>query len=294
MKIFDFLKSFNNITVFALVGPSGTGKSFRAKLLADKHGLEAIIDDGLLIQNDKILAGQSAKREKTYMGAVRVALFDDKGHRDQVAKVLQKMHIKKILILGTSEKMVQKIAMRLQLPAPIKIIKIEDIATKEEIEKAQRNRLIEGKHVIPVPALEIKHNYPKIFYDRVRIALKGGKKKTAGETGKVYEKTVVRPEFSKKGRLEISEAAITQMVMHCVAEFDNQIRVKKLKIKTDARGYRLILTIDVPFGTQLTGKIHNLQKYIIDNVEKYTGILIEEVSIIIDKITNTDKIGKTE
>ena len=294
MKIFDFLQSFNNITVFALVGPSGTGKSFRAKLLADKHGLEAIIDDGLLIQNDKILAGQSAKREKTYMGAVRVALFDDKGHRDQVAKVLQKMHIKKILILGTSEKMVQKIAMRLQLPSPSKIIKIEDIATKEEIEKAQRNRLIEGKHVIPVPALEIKHNYPKIFYDRVRIALKGGKKKTAGETGKVYEKTVVRPEFSKKGRLEISEAAITQMVMHCVAEFDNQIRVKKLKIKTDARGYRLILTIDVPFGTQLTGKIHNLQKYIIDNVEKYTGILIEEVNIIIDKITNTDKIGKTE
>lgn len=294
MKIFDFLQSFNNITVFALVGPSGTGKSFRAKLLADKHGLEAIIDDGLLIQNDKILAGQSAKREKTYMGAVRVALFDDKGHRDQVAKVLQKMHIKKILILGTSEKMVQKIAMRLQLPAPSKIIKIEDIATKEEIEKAQRNRLIEGKHVIPVPALEIKHNYPKIFYDRVMIALKGGKKKTAGETGKVYEKTVVRPEFSKKGRLEISEAAITQMVMHCVAEFDNQIRVKKLKIKTDARGYRLILTIDVPFGTQLTGKIHNLQKYIIDNVEKYTGILIEEVNIIIDKITNTDKIGKTE
>ena len=294
MKIFDFLKSFNNITVFALVGPSGTGKSFRAKLLADKYSLEAIIDDGLLIQNDKILAGQSAKREKTYMGAVRVALFDDKGHRDQVAKVLQKMHIKKILILGTSEKMVQKIAMRLQLPAPSKIIKIEDIATKEEIEKAQRNRLIEGKHVIPVPALEIKHNYPKIFYDRVMIALKGGKKKTAGETGKVYEKTVVRPEFSKKGRLEISEAAITQMVMHCVAEFDNQIRVKKLKIKTDARGYRLILTIDVPFGTQLTGKIHNLQKYIIDNVEKYTGILIEEVNIIIDKITNTDKIGKTE
>lgn len=294
MKIFDFLQSFNNITVFALVGPSGTGKSFRAKLLADKYSLEAIIDDGLLIQNDKILAGQSAKREKTYMGAVRVALFDDKGHRDQVAKVLQKMHIKKILILGTSEKMVQKIAMRLQLPAPSKIIKIEDIATKEEIEKAQRNRLIEGKHVIPVPALEIKHNYPKIFYDRVMIALKGGKKKTAGETGKVYEKTVVRPEFSKKGRLEISEAAITQMVMHCVAEFDNQIRVKKLKIKTDARGYRLILTIDVPFGTQLTGKIHNLQKYIIDNVEKYTGILIEEVSIIIDKITNTDKIGKTE
>ena len=31
-----------------------------------------------------------------------------------------------------------------------------------------------------------------------------------------------------------------------------------------------------------------MQKYIIENIERYTGILIEEVSIIIDKITQTD------
>ncbi len=78
---------------------------------------------------------------------------------------------------------------------------------------------------------------------------------------------------------------MTQMAMHCVVEYDPQIRVKKLSIKTDAQGYRFVITIDIPFGTQLTGKIHNLQSYIIDNIERYTGILIEEVSIIIDKIT---------
>ena len=59
-------------------------------------------------------------------------------------------------------------------------------------------------------------------------------------------------------------------------------------IKTDNRGYRIIITIDVPFGTQLTGKVHKMQKYIIDKIESYTGILIEEVSIVIDKITGTD------
>lgn len=292
MKIFsNIFHAFSGTTVYALAGPSGTGKSFRAKLLAQKYNIEAIIDDGLVIQNDKILAGQSAKREKTYMGAVRVALFDDKGHRDQVAKVLQKMKIKRILILGTSEKMVQKISMRLQLPPPSKIIKIEDIATQEEIETAIRSRQIEGKHVIPVPAIEIKRAYPKIFYKAVRIFTKKGKPKVANtnNTSKVFEKSVVRPEFSKKGRIEISEAALTQMAMHCVSEYDPQIRVKKLTIKADSRGYRLIITIDIPFGTQLTGKIHNLQSYIIDNIERYTGILIEEVSIIIDKITQTDK-----
>ena len=130
----DILSVFQRVQVYALVGESGTGKSFRSKLLAEEYGIHAIIDDGLLIQDEKIVAGRSAKREKTYMGAVRAALFDDKEHRDSVARVLRKTHIKKILLLGTSEKMVSKIAMRLQLPQPQKIIHIEDIASQEDIE----------------------------------------------------------------------------------------------------------------------------------------------------------------
>jgi uncharacterized alkaline shock family protein YloU len=95
----------------------------------------------------------------------------------------------------------------------------------------------------------------------------------------------VRPEFSKTGRITISEAALSQMVIHCVSEYDEQIRIKKLSIKTDTRGYRLVIVIDVPFGTQLTGKIHKMQEYIVENIERFTGILIEDVHIIIDKIT---------
>lgn len=286
MNIFSKLSN-HGITVFALVGESGTGKSFRAKLLAQKYGINALIDDGLLIQDDKILAGRTAKHEKTYMGAVRIALFDDKQHRDEVARVLQKNKIKKILILGTSEKMIGKIAMRLQLPPPSKIIKIEDISTREEIEKAIRSRQIEGKHVIPVPAIEVKKSYSQIFYKSIREILSKGqsKIKILKKDGSLSEKSIVTPEFSKKGRIEISEAALSQMAMHCVSEFDSDIRVKKLTIKTDSHGYRLIITIDVPFGKQLTGEIHNLQQYIIENIERFTGILVEEVSIIIDKIT---------
>ena len=283
----SIMSLFKPVQVYALVGESGTGKSFRSKLLAEEYGIHAIIDDGLLIQDDKIVAGRSAKREKTYMGAVRVALFDDKDHRDSVARVLRKTHIKKILLLGTSEKMVSKIAMRLQLPQPQKIIHIEEIATKEEIEKAVKSRHVEGKHVIPVPSIEVKKNYPQIFSASMREFFskqKFFKGKKNGE-GKMIEKSIVQPEFSKKGRVEISEAALTQMVMHCVSECDPDVRIKKISIKTDTRGYRLVVTIDVPFGTQLTGKVHRLQQYIIDKIESFTGILIEEVSIIIDKIT---------
>lgn len=279
-------QKFSSTQVFALVGESGTGKSFRSKLLAEEYGIHAIIDDGLLICDEKIVAGHTAKKEKTYMGAVRVALFEDKDHRDEVAKELHTRHIKKLLIIGTSEKMVMKIAMRLQLPQPTKIINIKDIASEEEIAKAIKSRQVEGKHVIPVPSIEVKKSYPQIFSNSMRDFFHGKRLFKKGKNaGKSIEKSIVKPEFSKKGRLEISEAALTQMVMHCVNECDPEVTIKKIVIKTNAHGYRLIVTIDVPFGTQLTGKIHKLQQYIIDKIETYTGILIEEVSIIIDKIT---------
>lgn len=282
----SILQRFNPVSVFALVGESGTGKSFRSKILAEEYGIHAIIDDGLLIQDEKILAGHSAKREKTYMGAVRAALFDDKEQRDSVAKAIKKNKIKKILILGTSEKMVTKIAMRLQLPQPGKIIRIQDIASQEEIEKAIKSRTIEGKHVIPVPSIEIKRTYPQILSGSLHDFFKKGLfSKSKKNSGKMIEKSVVQPEFSKKGRVEISEAALTQLVMHCIAEFDPDVRIKKITIKTDNRGYKLIVTIDVPFGTQLTGKVHKMQQYLIDKIESFTGILIEEVSIVVDKIT---------
>ena len=284
MTIFSKLFK-SSLTVFALVGESGTGKSFRAKLLAKKYGIEAIIDDGLLIKDDKIMAGKTAKHEKSYMGAVRVALFDDKEHRDSVAKALQTHKIKTLLIIATSEKMANKITSRLQIPPPEKIIKIEDIATREEIEKAIRSRQIEGKHVIPVPAIEVKKSYSQIFHDSLRDIAGKSKLGFFKKNDSIMEKSIVTPEFSKKGRIEISEAALSQMTMHCVSEFAPDIRIKKLSIKKDTRGYRLIITIDVPFGKQLTGEVHNLQQYVIENIEKYTGILIEEVSIIIDKIT---------
>jgi adenylate kinase family enzyme len=280
----DLFFTLRRIKTYALVGESGTGKSFRAKLVAQKYGIDFIIDDGLLIRDNRILAGHSAKKEKTFLAAVKVALFDEKAHRDEVARKLQGEKFKKILILGTSEKMVNKIAARLQLPSPNKLIKIEDIASQDDIEKAIRTRRIEGKHVIPVPSIEVKRTYPNIFYDAVRIFKRKKGPAGIGPTPKVHEKSVVRPEYSKRGKVIISEAALSQMVIHCVDEYNQDIRIKKIVVRDNDMGYRLVITIDVPYGTQLGGNIHELQQYIIDNIERYTGILIEEVNIIIDKI----------
>lgn len=287
----QFLFLIRGVKSYALVGPSGTGKSFRAKLVAQKYGIELIIDDGLLIRGDQILAGRSAKKDPTYLGAVKTALFDDREHREQVARALQREKFRIILVIGTSERMVQKICERLQLPHPVKVIKIEEIATKTEIEKAVQSRKVEGKHVIPVPALEVKRSYPSIFYDSVRVFLR--RSFGVGATlPKLYEKSVVRPEYARRGRVAISEAALSQMVVHCVSEFDPNVRIMRLAIRNDTQGYRITIMLEVPFGTKLPSKVRALQEYIVDSIEKFTGILVAEVNIVIDRLTTRSQKGQ--
>ena len=91
--------------VIALVGPSGTGKSHRALLVAHQYGADAIIDDGILIRDGKIMAGHSAKHEKSKIMAVRRAIFVLPGHAEEVREALEEMKPQRILILGTSENM---------------------------------------------------------------------------------------------------------------------------------------------------------------------------------------------
>ncbi|MDP3179413.1 MAG: hypothetical protein Q8M76_16000, partial [Spirochaetaceae bacterium] len=203
---------------------------------------------------------------------------------DEVAKALARERFRKILVIGTSERMVVKICERLQIPHPVKIIKIEDIASRAEIDKAVRSRKVEGKHVIPVPALEIRRNYPSIFYDSIRVFLKRSFG-TAPPKPRIYEKSVVRPEYTKRGRVSISEAALSQMVLHCVDEFDDSLRVRRLAVRSDTQGYRLTIVLEVPFGKKLASNAHALQEFIIDNIERFTGIFIEEVNIVFDRFS---------
>ncbi len=278
-----FLWPFRRIRVYALVGKSGTGKSFRARLIIDKYNIDLTIDDGLLIRDQKIIAGRSAKRETAYLSAVKTALFTDKDHRRQVRSVLERERFRRILIIGTSDRMVVKIAEALKLPSPHKIVRIEDIATAEEIKTAMSHRASHGSHVIPVPSVEVRRNYPRIVAESVKILLKRGM--GLMQNPKLYEKTVVRPVFSSRGSVSISQAALTQMIMHCVAEYAPDVRISKVTVRNEPTGYRLLVHVSIPFGSEVPSTVHGLQDYTIDKLEKYTGIFIRELNVVIEDIS---------
>ena len=54
----------HKMKTYAFVGPSGTGKSYRAQMVANDNGIKYIIDDGLLIKENEVLYFQQKNREK--------------------------------------------------------------------------------------------------------------------------------------------------------------------------------------------------------------------------------------
>lgn len=300
-EIYDFFSRvkgrLKGINVYALVGKSGTGKSFRAKLLAEKLGIKYIIDDGLLIYGDTILAGRSAKQEKLYVTAIKTALFTEKQHRESVVQVIKERKVKKILILGTSSRMVERLAKRLDLPPISQLIQIEEIASQKDIEDAIKSRFEEGKHVIPVPAIEVKRDYAQILSDSIKIFFSWEKRKDGVKKSQFFEKSIVQPDFhddEMAGKVTITEAALTQMIFHCIDEYDDDIEVRKVKIKVHKTGFSIGLHITITYGKTLNSELELLRKYICDTIQRYTGIIIESLEISVDEIKGKKNVEQAE
>ena len=142
-----------------------------------------------------------------------------------------------------------------------------------------RIRYSEGKHVIPVSPLQITRNYPSIVYDSIKVGLR---KRLAFlpifKRVQTVEKTLVCPEFSKQEETSISEAAITQMVSHCLNEYEETMKVSKVSFTYGSEGYDLDVIIRTPEA--ISGlMIAELEEYIADSLEKYGGILIHKVKL---------------
>ncbi|AHH08787.1 Hypothetical protein BAN_0033600 [Borrelia anserina BA2] len=271
---------FVKIKVYSLVGVAGTGKSFRSHLIADKYSIPLIIDDGVLIKNMKIIAGSSAKFEDNVFDAIKRSIFEDDAHRNEIVEALRRENFNKILILGTSIRMIDKITSRLFLPRSSKIIYITDVSTKKEIEKARISRQM-GEHVVPAATFEITSIKPNLLLDSIRVFFKS---KGFLSKKKNYIRSIVKPHFHEEGGiLSVSKNAVRQIIEHCVSEYNKDYIVYNLKIKKNQGSYSFKLFLDVPLENDLLGNAEMLRHYIIENVLKYTVINISGIDVIIHR-----------
>jgi len=275
--------------VIALVGGSGTGKSHKALLIAHKENIEYIIDDGLLIKKDKILAGLSAKKEANRIQAIRRAIFLDKEQARFVKEIIGYEKPKKIMVLGTSKGMVDKIVQTLNLPPVSQTFQIEDISSEKEIQIARTSRSRQGTHIIPLPGIEVQRKFPINLVESLEIFYR----KRYGNR-KIGERTVVRPPFSYFGKLFISENAILDIIFFTIKDFKDVIRLGRTRINITEEGILIQMNLILRYGENIPNIVKKIQENLKKELDYITGINIIKIDVLVeDLIIETEKLKQT-
>ncbi len=270
----------SQIAIIAFVGQSGTGKSTRAIAVARKNNIDYIIDDGLLINGGRIVAGTSAKKAPSKMESVRQALFVDPTRSQVMRRAIVESRPVAIMILGTSDSMLEKITTNLWLNKPSMLIRIEDVSTEEERRHARSTRMNEGMHTIPVPTMEIKHEFSGYFSDplgkiRSRLNLEEGGVDLNGEN----ERTMIRPTFSSLGSYSISDDALLELIEITLKDLPGYGEV--LEFKSEKRTIGVVFTLDLAllYGYDAQKVLYDAQQKIGNAVENLTAITVVSVDI---------------
>lgn len=272
-----------DIEVVAFVGPSGTGKSHRAIGVAFDNKCDAIIDDGILIKGTKILAGTSAKNEDNRIQAVKRAIFTDDEHARSVREALQKSTIKRLLIIATSDNMIKKIIGRLDLPEPTKTVYISQIATKQEIKKARYSRLHDGKHIVPVPSVELKPHFTGYFANLPYNIFSKHRKQE-----KDADRSIVRPAFSFYGKLLIADKAIEDIIMIIGKKMLGIDKITDIKVRRrsdNSKGIVIAIEVVLFYGVQIFEVTKQLQAKVKSKVEYMTAMQVKNVNVSIRSLS---------
>ena len=276
---------FEKMDVYAFVGPSGTGKSYRAQMVAGEKDVHYIIDDGLLIHDNEVIAGVSAKKASTKIETVKKALFQNKEEQDIIKKALKKYKAKSLLILGTSDGMVEKIAKNLGFDGIKETIYIEDVATEQEMQTARRIRVIEGKHVIPVPTFEIKKDFSGYLLDPLQIFKSKGK----GEKPYISEKSIIRPTFSYMGNFTISDSVFRQIAEYQASKLPEIYKVLKTRVQNYGEGPAIYMEVTVVYGFNITEALKEFKRKTIQEIENLTSMNVLKMDLIAKSVYIPEK-----
>ena len=271
--------------VYAFVGPSGTGKSYRAQMVAGEKDVHFIIDDGLLINDNKVVAGESAKKASTKIETVKKALFLNEEESDEIQKALKKYKAKSILILGTSDDMVKKIASNLKLPEISEIVYITDVATEQEMQTARKIRVTEGKHVIPVPTFEIKKDFSGYLLDPLQIF----KSKGNGEKPYISEKSIIRPTFSYLGNFTISDTVFRQIAEYLANKVPEVYRVLKTRVTSSEAGPIIYMEVEVVYGFNVPEALKVFKRRAVKEIENLTSMNVAKIDVVAKSIYMPEK-----
>lgn len=269
--------------VVGLIGPPGSGKSHRALMVAHDKSINLIIDDGLLIDGNHIVAGVSSKRQTTKVGAIKTAMFLDEGHAQEVRQAINQICPDSILILGTSQGMIHRIVNRLNLPGPSEYLRIEELATQEEIKKARKIRSELGKHVVPAPTVEVKQRLSGLLIDPLPTIFR--KKSSDKYNQFMVDQSVVQPTFNFYGKFFISSTAINQIIISAAKQVEGVDEIYHIRTRTVPEGIEISFQMTAFFGYNIPKIIEQTRTTISEVLEHMTSLHVLEINILVKKVS---------
>ena len=288
-------EQLSHIAVIAFVGPSGTSKSTRAIRVARENNINYIIDDGLLINGSRIVTGTSAKKAPTKMESVRQAIFIDETRSSVMRRALVECMPKALMILGTSDSMLSKICTNLWLNQPSMLIRIEDVSTEEERRIARSTRLTEGMHTIPVPSMEVKHEFSGYFSDPLsKLRQRFDRERGVAPMAQDSDRTVVRPTFSSLGSYSISDEALLDLIKIVLKDVPGFAEVTDFKTEKQTYGIMISLDIALFYGYDAQEVLMAVQQKVGMAVEEYTSITTNGVNVRAGRLIHQDRSSMEE
>lgn len=179
--------------------------------------------------------------------------------------------------------MIQKIISNLEIPSLQETIRIEDIATKKEIETAKKIRKTQGKHVVPVPTFEIKKDFSGIMLDPLQI-FRTKKDKNPYISP---DRSIIRPTFSYLGTFTISDKVFRDIISFVASYTEGVVEITRLrvdKISYEEEGLKIYTEVTLHYGYNIPKTVEVLKNNIKKEMDRHTALNVLEVDVKVNAI----------
>lgn len=278
-----FSKVEIQVEVIGLYGPSGTGKSYHAAAWVRQLAPALLIDDGLLIEDGLPLAGYSAKFEPTRMGAIKRAIFFDEAHAAQVRAALAAASAPRVVVLGTSRRMIERICARLELPDPRSWHAVTDLRANAEIDRALMRRR-EGLHAIPISSAKLDRSS---FSAGMRSLLKRLASFAPTDETQRENLTIVHPSFAR-GAVFVHERAVADSLRQFVLSARGPFRVGKIRFDGHS-SMRVVVSLHAEWIDHLHERAERLREDMAGHVRETLGFPYASLSVRIVSLNPPDR-----
>ena len=150
------------------------------------------------------------------------------------------------------------------------------------MEKARFYRLKQGKHIIPVPTIELKPHFSGYLVDPLQTFFKRSRTKRR----RLGEKSIVRPVFSYYGKLSIDDSVIKNIVRAVVSREESvskvgHIRVQHRYVGEEDQGLDIACEVTLSYGGHIPSLIEGAREKARRAVEFMTGMVVHEINIVV-------------